>query len=305
VALLGEDEEVVRLAGFRERDDEAGGVAEVHVFVGHPVDEEQAALEPVRMDQGGGFAVAVGVFGGRAHVPLGVAGVVAVPVGDGGAGHAHAEDLLGLEQAHEGHVAAVAPAVDADAGGIEARQAGEVADAPDLVFDLDGAHAAGDVGFEGEAPAAAAAVVELEDGDALLREVLGAEIDREGPVVDDALDVGAAVDGDDDRRRAVRGGGAIERAVEQGAVGCGDFVELGDGEAERRGVHGLGFVDRDDAAIEEVPGDDAGWMLARAPAIEQPGAAGREDARVPAVLGGEALGFAAGERDTVEVALER
>ena len=166
-----------------------------------------------------------------AHVAFGIGSVVAVPVGDGGAGDADLEDLGVAEHGHAGHVAAVAPAVNADARGVDEAEARKVTDAGNLVLDLYRAGAVGEGGFEGEAAVGAAAVIELEDDEAFLGEVLGAEVDGERPLVCDALDVGSAVDRDD---RGVTLAGlyvrrAVDRAVEERAVVRLEFDQLGGG----------------------------------------------------------------------------
>src|SRR6185503_19218981 len=102
---------------------------------------------------------------------------VAVPVGDRGAGNADLKDVRGAHHRHAGHVAAVAPAVHADARGINEWELRQRANTRDLVVYFDGAHAVGDGAFEGEPAVVAAAVVQLENDETLLRQVLSAEVD--------------------------------------------------------------------------------------------------------------------------------
>lgn len=118
VAFIGEEEEVVWFAVSDEGVDEAGGVAEMDVFVDETVDEEEFTFDFVDMVENTTAAVAVIVGLGKTHVSFGVMGVVAVPIGDGGASNGDFKGVGGAGKAHERHVATVAPAVDADTGGV-------------------------------------------------------------------------------------------------------------------------------------------------------------------------------------------
>jgi hypothetical protein len=137
-------------------------------------------------------------------------------VGDGGAGDRDLKGLRGAGERHGGGVSAVAPAVDAHAGGIAQALGDEPAHAVDLVLDLEVAEVMTNRALEGEAAAGGAAVVELEDEVALRGEGLGAHVDGSAPLAGDALGVGAAVDGDEGGvgPGAGAGGGAIEGAVQ-------------------------------------------------------------------------------------------
>ncbi len=306
MALFREDEQVVLLVGGGEGDEQTGSVPEVDVLIDHAVDEEEPALELRGVGEDRAVVVALGVGLGRAHVALGVTRVVAVPVGHWRAGDADLEDLRGAQHGHAGHVAAVAPAVDADPRAIHIGQGSHVAHAGHLVVDLDRAHAVGQGGFEGQPAVGAAAVIEPEDHVALLRQVLGAQVHREHPVVSDALGVRPTVDGDDERVAApgFEDRWAVDGAVKERAIGGGEGGELRSLQAERGGLGAFVGEDVRNAGASRVPHGDARAVFEAAPGIDEAVALRGEDGSVPAPLAGEAHDFAAVERDAVEVAFK-
>ncbi len=258
------------------------------------------------MGEHGAVLISLGVRLWRAHVPLGVAGVVAVPVGHGGPAHTDFEDLGGAHHGHAGHVAAVAPAVDPHARGIDIGELREFADGGYLVVDFDRAHSVGDGGFEGEAAVRASPVVDLQDHETLLREVLGAKVHRQRPLVERALDVRAAVDRDNDRVALARfeDRRAEDGAVEERAIGGIRGGELGDGKAELRRRCS---VVREQHLFERPIGGadgDAWAVLAAVPCVDEPRTVLREDHAVDAGLARELRHLAAAKRDPVEVAFE-
>ena len=90
------------------------GVLNVDIVVLGAVDQHQLArVNEVSGagDAGAAVGLPAGVRGGQAHVALGVGGVVVVPLGHRGHGHAARQQLLLVLGHHHGrHVAAIAPA---------------------------------------------------------------------------------------------------------------------------------------------------------------------------------------------------
>ena len=84
----------------------------MHIVVGCAVDEEQLAGELLCQLDGRGERVALGVLFRRAHVALGVDGVVIVPIGRGSHGDAHLEGAFADTHAHQRVVSAEAPSPD-------------------------------------------------------------------------------------------------------------------------------------------------------------------------------------------------
>ena len=169
-------------------------------------------------DAAGRVAVRVGL--GRAHVTLGVVGIVAVPMGHGGSSDSHLEHVRGLGKAHESHEPAVAPTVDADAVGVGEAVIDEPSNAVHLVADFDVAHVVLDDTLELQAPAGAAPVVEAEHEIAKRAQVLRAHRTGHGPVVVHDLGVGTAVRIDDRWVGAVAElrRGPVQRTVQGFAV---------------------------------------------------------------------------------------
>ena len=112
------------------------------------------------------------------------------------------------------------------------------------------------VRLEFQASAGHASVVQLEHEVALLGEILGAEIDGQAPGVEHGLGVGSAVDGDQQRMRAVVVG-SVESAVERCAVGGGERAQFGSVQAQRFGGD-FRLIER--PALRAVGGDQRnGW----------------------------------------------
>ena len=73
---------------------EMPGVGGVYVVVDEAVQEEELAIQVFCMGEAGAGAVACRVFLGRAHVALGVNGVVIFPIGHWRAGHADVDNEI-------------------------------------------------------------------------------------------------------------------------------------------------------------------------------------------------------------------
>ncbi len=170
VGLAREELQVIGNAGVDEWLEELDGVGEVDVVVAGALGDEEAAFEVGGVGDGGVGGVDGSVGGGKAEVALGVGGVVVAPVGDGSYGDA-GTDAVGMGHGVQGEAAAPAPAPPADALGIELRVAGEgLIERGDLVGELDGAEGAVGGLLEVAATATGAAIVDVEDGEAVLGE---------------------------------------------------------------------------------------------------------------------------------------
>mmetsp|Transcript_26133 Transcript_26133/g.59615 ORF Transcript_26133/g.59615 Transcript_26133/m.59615 type:complete len:226 (+) Transcript_26133:94-771(+) len=162
VALVREEEELVVLLRADQRVDQARRVPEVHVLVDQPVHQEEGALDVIDVSHDGAARVAVGVALGRAHVALGVVGVVAVPARHGRAGHPHLEDVRGARQGHRGHVPAVAPPVDAHSLRVGQALCDGPLDASLLILHFQVAHVPLDLRLEEQPAPRTPAVVDLQ-----------------------------------------------------------------------------------------------------------------------------------------------
>ena len=195
--LIRVEQRFERLARIDQRLHQASGVAEVDVLVDHPVDDEQLAAQPVDVGQGRPEPVPLRILLGRAHVFLGVGRVITLPERDGRPGHSHLENIRRRSQCHQGHIAAIAPAVDADSRDISESERLQPAHALDLIAHLDLAHAACDRCFECQSAPRRTAVVDLEDHEALLGQHLRSQVHGLRPAVVDHLGAWAAVERDD------------------------------------------------------------------------------------------------------------
>ena len=209
-------------------------MAEVDVLVDEAVDEHEPASDPRGVGQHRGALVAVGVALRGPHVALRVAGVVPVPARDGCAGDGGLEHAGLLGQAHDRHVAAVAPAVDPDPVQVDEAALGQRAQRIDLVRHLEVPEVFLDRALEREPSAPAPPVVDRHDEVAEPPQVLGPEGTGAGPRVGDELRVRPAVDRDDGGERTLPFG-HVERGVERLPVARGDGrqrrwdeAELGD-----------------------------------------------------------------------------
>ena len=93
----------------------------MHIVVGHSLQQQQLALELARVLHATSRVVALRILLRRAHVALGVDGVVVAPVGRRRARHAGGEDITAANHANCRHVAAVTVPRDADARGVDVR----------------------------------------------------------------------------------------------------------------------------------------------------------------------------------------
>src|SRR5207244_6290349 len=108
------------------------------------------------------------------------------------------------------HVASIAPTVYANSRNIREPERLQPANALDMVADLDLAKAARDVRLEPQSAPRRAAIIELQDDEAVLRQHLRSQVHRLRPAVVHHLRPRTAVDGDDHggaarRRRAIDG----------------------------------------------------------------------------------------------------
>ncbi len=76
--------------------------------------QQEGALQPIGVRERRALRVAARVLLWRPHVALGVDRVVEPPIGDRRDGDPRLEHVVPFEQAERRHVAAVAPAPDAD-----------------------------------------------------------------------------------------------------------------------------------------------------------------------------------------------
>ena len=147
---------------------------------------------PGRFEHGGAL-VAVRVVVRSRHVTLGVDRVVCAPVDDAAAGDTGAETVR-TGQRIERHVAAEAPAVEADPLRVDPRLRAEPVDGFDQVDEFLLAEVPVNRPGRLDALARSDAVVDDEDDDPLLRQVLEPHAARPLPAVPDLLGVGTAVD---------------------------------------------------------------------------------------------------------------
>ena len=220
--------EIVGYLRFDEFLDVLDGVLHVDVVVAGAVDEEQAAVEFGGGVDDGEVLVAFGEVGGQAHVALGVDRVVVAPVGDGCDGDAGAEAVR-VAEGVEGEGAAPTPTPPAEALGIKLRIAGKRGvDDGELIFKLHGSEVVVRGLGEVAAAHAGAAVVGMENGEAVLGEER-IEEERGRPFVGDVHGAGAAVGIDDERNRGGIGDAFWQQqcGVERGAVVGFDFKLLG------------------------------------------------------------------------------
>ena len=138
MVAVGVDLHVELLAGLYEGLAILGGVAQVDVVVGRAVDEQEVARE-LRCAADGVVGIALAVFLRRAHVALGVDGVVVAPVGRGCHGHSGAEDGLPGAHRHERVEAAKAPTPNAYVLAVDVGQRGKIAGGGSLVLGFEAA----------------------------------------------------------------------------------------------------------------------------------------------------------------------
>ncbi len=285
-----------------------GGIDEQHVVVGHAVREQQRRLQAFQPRQHAAQAIAFGVVLRMVEIALGVEGVVQAPVGHRRHRRAGRDLVGGLGQQHQGHVAAVAPAVGADARRIDPGLLLQPGDAGELVLDLDLAHLAEDRVLEGLSTTRHAAVVEAEHHVAALRHPLG-EIEVVG--VGDDLPMRAAVV-EDQHRMALRriearrlGHLEVQRLPVAG-LDRAEFLCAMVGVVGPVGMAFLEFVGLEHRQHAPVgtPQADRGQALARGVRVDEHARVVAEHHGVGAVLARDAarLAFAV-ERIGVDVAL--
>ena len=262
------------------------------VVQGALADEELAFEVFGLVDKGGAFkALRVGLRG--VHVALSVHDLVPFPVDDGAAGNAHLEGVRVGGHEADGHETAVAPAVNANTGGIHIGQALEPIDAHHLVFHLRLAALPVDGFLEGGAPVLGAAVVLHVHQIAFLCHEHFPHADLSQPAVLHHLAVRAAIDIEDDgvffSRVEVLGIDEpiviLELAV---CAGNGAQLHLAGGVTFQRIIglmHFLVYFSVRGAAVNLVGGGGVG------PGIQEPLAVRRELDMVPAAAAGELHGL--------------
>src|SRR5690606_16034046 len=166
---VGRDPPVV-LAQFDQLLGEQHAVLEEHVVVDHAVGDQQVVLQAggVLDRRGAGIGLRVDVR--RVQDVRRVLVVVLPPVGDRAQGGTGLEHARLAEQGHEGHEAAVAAAVDADAVAVGLAVGHGPVQAVEVVLELGVAHVAVDRGAPVAAVTFRAAVVEIEHDVALLHQ---------------------------------------------------------------------------------------------------------------------------------------
>ena len=102
------------LVGLHEGFAHFVGIAHVYVVIGCAVDEQEVAVK-LGGAADGAAVVARGVLLRRAHIALGIDGVVVFPVAGGGNGHTSAEDGTAFAHRHQRVESAEAPTPNGDA----------------------------------------------------------------------------------------------------------------------------------------------------------------------------------------------
>src|SRR5207245_11017816 len=129
----------------------------------------------------------------RTEVFLRIRRVIPFPESDGRPGDAGFEYVRLGQQRHQGRVPAVAPSVNAYARDIGETKRAQPANPFDLVVDLDLAQVAMDRRLKPQSAARGAAVVDLEDHEAVFGQHLRAQVDGLGPAVVDHLRTRATI----------------------------------------------------------------------------------------------------------------
>ena len=168
VVVAGIDEIVELLAVVDAVLDEDEAVLPHHHRVGGAVNHQELAFEFVGLVFEAHQFIAFRVLLGRVHITLAVHDLVVLPIQHGTACHAHLEHLGVVDLQRGRHEAAIAPAVAADAVGIDVGQGLQPVDAHHLVAHLELAALAVDALLEGLATVGGATVVEGEDEEAFL-----------------------------------------------------------------------------------------------------------------------------------------
>ena len=136
VVSVGIDLHVELLAVLYVGFGDFGEVAEVYVVVRCAVDEQEVSVK-VGCTLDGVDGVALWVFGGGAHVALGIDGVVILPIGGCGYGYSCLKDGAPFRHGHERIETSEAPSPDGDVLCIDVGKRGEVKGGFDLVARLE------------------------------------------------------------------------------------------------------------------------------------------------------------------------
>ena len=306
VAVAGIDEVVELLAVVDAVLDEDEAVLPHHHIVGGAVDHQELAFQLVGLVLEAGELVTLGVLLGRVHVTLAVHDLIVFPIQHRTARHADLEHLGVVDLQRGRHEAAIAPAVAADAVGVDIRQGLQPVDAHHLVAHLELAALTMDALLEGLATVGGATVVEGEDEEAFLGEVVEVDARAGRPLVGDELGVGTAIHVDDDGifLRSVEVIGLDETGVERLAVfglqgaqgGLAEVVVL---------QRVLGLVQTSDHLAVAVLQVDVIRHIGAAVVVEEILAVARRHDVVRAVFLGELGHLAALDVHHVAVALQR
>ena len=229
-----------QLEGAVRRDegvDHGLGVLGVHVVVAGAVHDQQVAAEVPGVGERRAPVVARRVVLRQAVVPLGVDGVVVLPVRHRRHRDGRPVHLRELEDAVQRHEAPVAPPPDADPGRVHPRiHTGDGACRGRLVAGLDHPHLAVDDLLERPAPATRAAIVHAHHDVAALGQHPVPQQAVPAPAIGHRLRAGAAVHREEDRVAA--GGVEIRRldhvGVEADAVADVHLEELARRAPQRR-----------------------------------------------------------------------
>ena len=122
----------------RQLADQAGGIGKQHIVIRHAVHQQQGRTQSAKLRENAALCIARCVFFGVAQVALGVMRIVELPVGYGRAANTGGNAVGAFGKQAYRHEAAVAPAKNANAFGINEFLFGQPVDTRQLVghFDL-------------------------------------------------------------------------------------------------------------------------------------------------------------------------
>ena len=193
VVVAGIDEIVELLAVVDAVLDEDEAVLPHHHGVGGAVDHQEFAFELVGLVFEAAQLVAFGVLFGSVHVTLAVHDFVILPIQHGTACHAYLKHLRVVDFQRGRHEAAIAPAVAADAVGVDVGQGLQPFDAHHLVAHLKLTALAVDALFKSLATVGGATVIEGENEEAFLGKVVEVDACTSRPFIGDELGMRATV----------------------------------------------------------------------------------------------------------------
>ena len=193
VVVTGIDKVIELLAIVDAVLDEDEAVLPHHHRVGGAVDHQEFAFEFVGLVLEAYQLIAFRVLLRRVHITLTVHDLVVLPIQHGTACNAYLEHLRVVNLQRGRHEATIAPAVAADAVGIDIGQGFQPVDAHHLVAHLELAALAVDALLEGFATVGGAAVVEGEDEESFLGKVVEVDASACRPLIGDELGVGSTV----------------------------------------------------------------------------------------------------------------